>query len=430
MEPVSTQQNPAHDAQAGKHVSAKLLEYPYPFKSAMAICSDLDETPDAKVYAEIARFLNTSETTSMGRGVDLEVGNSIYFLMPDDQYAYWTTDDAGREMAHALIRSGHIDVLHSYGDFATKRDDVKRCIDELNKHDLRINVWVDHSKAPSNFGPDIMVGSGDVRESEVYHADLTLDYGVRYVWRGRTTGVVGQNMPITRRSLTNLLNAAHPVISTRTMFKEAVKIRLGRKGHPRWEMYADNRVLRPSTLRDGQPIWEFLRSNPYWKGSGKGDTGDEVGHVLSQRMLNNLSRTGGVCLLYTHLGKVSDAGCPFNDASVAGLRRLASMQESGCVFVTTTSRLLRYLTVRDGLQFDARRNGESVSLTLGSISDPVHGDRPACEADCMGLTFELDRCENIRVALANGSVLDHNLYHDGNRTRVSIPWRRLSFPDI
>ena len=56
-----------------------------------------------------------------GPGVGLEVGNSIYFDMPPGQFAYWNTDDAGRAMVRALIRSGHIDCLHSFGDLATTR---------------------------------------------------------------------------------------------------------------------------------------------------------------------------------------------------------------------------------------------------------------------------------------------------------------------
>ncbi len=418
------------DGAVGTDVAVELLAYPYPFKSAMAICSDLDKTRDAGVYAEIARFLNTSQTTAMGPGVDLEVGNSIYFLMPDDQYSYFGTDEAGREMARALIRSGHIDVLHSYGDFARSRDDAKRCIDELVRHDLRLKVWVDHSKAVTNFGPDIMVGSGDVAEAEAYHADLTTDYGVRFVWRGRTTGVTGQDVPIGARSLMNVFDWRHPVGSGRTMVKEAVKIRLGRKGHPRWEMYADNRVLRSSRLRDGQPVWEFLRSNPYWRGSGKGDTGDGVGYVLTQRMLDHLLRSGGVCVLYSHLGKVRDPRCPFGVEAVAGFRRLAAMREAGSIFVTTTHRLLRYLSVRDCLTYSARRGGDRVTVTVEGVDDEVSGRRWVSADEAMGLTFAVDRCDDVVVRMAEGEAFGCDVVHDGRRTIATVRWRGLTFPDV
>ena len=85
---------------------------PYPYRAMLAICSDLDETPDRETYWNIMRYLNTGQQTAMGTGVNLEVGNSIYFDMPANQFAYWNTDDAGRAMIRMLIKSGHIDCLH------------------------------------------------------------------------------------------------------------------------------------------------------------------------------------------------------------------------------------------------------------------------------------------------------------------------------
>ena len=68
--------------------AAELRDFPFPYKAMMTICSDLDETPDRARYFEIARFLNTDAETPAGKGVGLEVGNTIYFNMPNDQFAY------------------------------------------------------------------------------------------------------------------------------------------------------------------------------------------------------------------------------------------------------------------------------------------------------------------------------------------------------
>ena len=165
----------------------------------LAVCSDLDETPDDGVYLEIARFLNSTEATAMGPGVGLEVGNTIYFDMPPGQFSYWGTGDRGRAMARALMRSGHIDAIHSWGDLATGRRHAERNLAELERNACRLEVWIDHSRAASNFGPDLMTGSGDVRGADAYHADLTLAYGVRHVWRGRTTSLAGRQERSQRR---------------------------------------------------------------------------------------------------------------------------------------------------------------------------------------------------------------------------------------
>ncbi len=411
-------------------MDAKLLTYPHPFRAMLAICSDLDETPDRNVYLDIAKYLNTDQTTIMGPGVNLEVGNTIYFDMPTDQYSYRGTDDAGREMAHALIHSGHIDCIHSYGDFATTREHAKRALDDLSSHNCKIEVWVDHSKAPSNVGPDIMVGSGDLPEADVYHTDLTLEYGIRYIWRGRTTVVTAQNTPVGFGSLASIWNPRHPIASAGTVLKESVKIHLGRKGHPRWEMYAANDVLRQSTLRDGNEIWEFLRSHPHWGGAAIGADASGIGEVLTPRILNRLVRRQGVCIWYTHLGKVIDPACPFDARGQAGFRRLAQYRDEGQILVTTTHRLLRYLTARDHLKYRISEQGGLVTIVLESVDDPISGKRGPDKNDVRGLTFELPRCGDVEIRDADGKVLPSDRFEVDGRTIVSVRWDPLVFPQL
>ena len=126
------------DTSVGIATGVAVRRIPYPYRAMLAICSDLDETPDRHVYEDTARYLNTHRMTSMGPGVGLEVGNTIYFDMPPDQFAYWNTDDAGRAMIQALIRSGHIDCFHSFGDLARTRGHAGRALDELARHDCRL----------------------------------------------------------------------------------------------------------------------------------------------------------------------------------------------------------------------------------------------------------------------------------------------------
>ena len=80
----------------------------------------------------------------MGPGVGLEVGNTIYFDMPPNQFSYWNTDDVGRNMIRTLIHSGHIDCLHSYGDNAVTRKHAGQALDELDKYNCQLEVWIDH----------------------------------------------------------------------------------------------------------------------------------------------------------------------------------------------------------------------------------------------------------------------------------------------
>jgi hypothetical protein len=310
-----------------------------PRTATLALCSDLDETPDAATFFELMRFLNTTQETSMGPGVGLEVGNTIYFDMPPGHFSYWNATEADREKIRALIRSGHIDCLHSYGDLATTRVHAGRALDELVKHECRIPVWVDHAVAPTNFGPDIMHGHGDEPGHPAYHADLTISYGIRHVWRGRVTSVIGQDRPFSLRSIGSV---RHPLASARTLAKEAAKQVLAKRGHPKYGAQAGNRLVVPGRLRDGQEIREFIRCNPSWKGISCHDRGDAIHEVLTPRFLDRLVERGGPCILYTHLGKLERVAtkCKFRPSVVAAFRVLAEYQQTGKLQVTTTARLL------------------------------------------------------------------------------------------
>jgi hypothetical protein len=315
-----------------------MVAFPSPCRAALAICSDLDETPDAETYFELMRFLNTTETTSMGEGVGLEVGNTIYFDMPPGHFSYWNTDDRSREKIRALILSGHIDCLHSFGDLATTRSHAARALEELERHNCRLSVWIDHAVAPTNFGADIMQGHGDEPSHPAYHADLTLAHGVRYVWRGRVTSVIGQDRPF---SLRGIADWRHPAASARTLAKEAAKQALGRCGCRKYHFHASNQTIGPARLRDGQCEGrEFLRCNPHWNGVSANDAGWGIGEVLSERFLERLAVRGGTCILYTHLGKLGRGKRQFDTSAIEGFRRLAGYCRSGKILVTTTRRLL------------------------------------------------------------------------------------------
>lgn len=390
---------------------------PFPYRAILAICSDLDETPTREVYESTARFLNTTRSVgAMGEGVGLEVGNSIYFDMPKDQFSYWNTDEDGREMVRRLIRSGHIDCFHSYGDHATTRAHAGRALDDLQSHGCSMSVWIDHAIAPTNFGADIMQGFGDVPGHAAYHADLTCAAGVRYVWRGRVTSVIGQDV---RRRLGGIVDSAHAVASARTAAKEWLKGWMGRFGSAKYSIHAPNEVLRPVRLRDGREVAEFLRANPYWEAVDRGETAAGLAGVLTPRMLDTLVDRGGVQILYTHLGKVKRLDEPLEGPTRDALRLLASYARAGRVLVTTTRRALDYCDLR-------RKTAVSVRVDGGTTIVDV---RTNGAATAEGLTVYWDGAGPVALRV-DGDQRDCILNppdHSGRRS-VSIPWRPLVFP--
>jgi hypothetical protein len=399
---------------------------PYPYRAMLAICSDLDETPDGEVYRECMRFLNTTRVTSMGPGVGLEVGNSIYFDMPRDQFAYWTTTDAGRAMVQTLIRSGHIDCLHSFGDLATTRAQAARALDELARHDCRLEVWIDHAVAPSNFGADIMRGTGDVPGAEAYHADLTCQFGVQYVWRGRVTSVTGQDVP---RRLGGIYQWRHPLASAPTFAREFAKGLLARRGRGKYAMHAPNQVLRAARLRDGQPVWEFIRSNPYWGGVDRGETAAGLADVIVEPLLERLIEREGVSVLYTHLGKIRRRLEPFGPRTQRAFRLLARAKRAGLVLVTTTRRLLGYCRAVRAVSLSTAVDGGGLRIDV--LTADLEKPGSLVPADLDGLTLYVEDPSRTRLTLNGREVSDvrrNGPDHTG-RLSVSIPWKALEFPE-
>ncbi len=400
-----------------------LRRFPYPYRALLAVCSDLDETPDRAAYFETARFLNTTGQTSIGRGVGLEIGNTIYFDMPSSQFAYWNTDDAGRDMVRALIRSGHIDCLHSFGDLATTRAHAARALDELQRHGCQLRVWIDHATAITNFGSDIMRGVGDVPGSEAFHADLTVPFGIRYVSRGRVTSVIGQN---TRRLLGGIYSSAAPLRSIRTVVKEAAKGVVARAGSTKYAMHSVNELLSDAQLRSGQPVSEFIRCNPHWLGIETGDTADGVAEVLDRRFLDALVEREGSCILYTHLGKSRDRSRPLPPRACEAFATLANRHVAGDVLVTTTRRALDFSQMLRQARVEQIREGEWTHLHVCSGANDGGGQ------SFDGLTFYVADPMRTRVFVdgrERADVQPNGPDHSGSPS-VSIPWTRLEFPSL
>ena len=425
---MSVMSSIANDKVDCMSTQVQLRQLPYPFRAMLAICSDLDETPDRNVYYQITRFLNTTEETAMGPGVGLEVGNSIYFDMPPDQFAYWNTDDAGREMIRALIQSGHIDCLHSYGDLATTRKHAALALDELARHDCKLEVWIDHGTVATNFDSTIMQGHGDEPGHEAYHADLTIDHGIKYVWRARVTSITGQDVPA---DLGGIFSWRHPASSGRTLLKEAVKGNLARSGNRRYAMHGPNETLCSAFLRDESPVYEFLRCNPHWGGVSSCDQGRHIGRVLTDAFLDRLIIRGGTCVLYTHLGKIDDQNAPFDQAAVEAFRRLGEACRSGSILVATTRRLLGYRRAMREMTFNRTSDERELHIDLDTNAARSSIGRLSA-SDLCGLTFYVPDPQTTYVTIDGQEVgaLQRNAADHTGRLSVSLPWPVLEFPDI
>jgi hypothetical protein len=253
-----------------------------------------------------------------------------------------------------------------------------------------------------------------------YHADLTTAFGVQFVWRGRVTSITGQGVP---RRLAGIWSARHPIRSTVTLAKEAAKGAWARAGNEKYRMHAANDVLRRTRLRDGRPVWEFLRSNPHWGGVSRSETADGLPEVLTQAMLDRLIEREAVCVLYTHLGKIGNRAEPLRPAAREALARLARYCANGEILVTTTRRLLGYCCARRNLEVETTtHSGDGLTLSIRA---------PDARADLDGLTFYVAKPARTRLTVNGEEIVPvRNPVDHIGMASVSIPWRRIEFPSL
>ncbi|MFT5707580.1 MAG: hypothetical protein ACI9ES_001875 [Oceanospirillaceae bacterium] len=402
-------------------MSVSLRKYPYPYQAMLAICSDLDETPNKEIYFETARYLNTKEETSLGKGVGLEVGNTIYFDMPSHNFSYTNTDDDGRKKIHQLIESGHIDCLHSFGDFVNDRASIDKCWQVIQSGERKIEVWVDHAKAPSNLDNDIMQGQGAEIGKLAYHSDLTVQSGqLPFIWKGRVTSIVAQNAS---RSYAAIFNKTEVLKSGKTILLEFIKGWFARLGNVKYAMHKENNVLRQSKLVDGTKINEFMRCNPSWGGVSCFDQARGIHHVLTEKMLDTLVKKEGCSILYSHLGKIHSIAEPFISETRQAFELLADYQNKKQILTATTRRLLGYNRTVNELTFSVKKVANETHIYLSTAYTG---------SDLDGLTWYVEQPREVRLYI-NEQLLDAIIINPpdiNNRSSISIPWTLLTFPNV
>lgn len=400
-------------------MTISLRDYPYPYKSMLAICSDLDETPNQEIYFETMRYLNTDENTLLGKGVNLEVGNTIYCEMPDEQFSYYSADLEAKKKIHQYIQSGHIDCIHSFGDYVKDREGIEKYWNELQQGDRKIEVWIDHAEADTNFDPDIMFGKGAILGSSAYHTDLTVKSGLlQFIWKGRVTSIISQNV---KRSYLGIFQKKALKASFRTLLLELTKSLFAYVGSQKYKMHKNNRVLASSELIDGTIITEFMRSNPSWGGVSTFDNARGIHEVLTDKVLNQHIYNRGCSIFYTHLGKINSLAEPFPPNTVKAFELLAKYQHAQNILVTTTRRLLGYCRSYESLLFTIKDNVNKKEIHISS---------EYTLEDLAGLTWYYSKTDDVQLFIDNElfTNLQFNDADDTGVCSVSIPWAPLVYP--
>lgn len=404
-----------------------IREFPYPYKAALTICSDIDATDSLKEFLTIQEFLNTRNLTVMGKGLGLEIGNSFFPTRKDElKFSLMSKNPHDQEVIIDLIKLGYIDFIHSFNT-ARDRQEIKGILNILSENNCKIDVWVNHAKALSDVGPYEWC-LGDNPDSNMYHTDISKqDLGYTFVWVDDVSGILGQGRPLSVLSFFDAFDASHPFQSLGTnVFKEVAKYTLAILGNDRYAMRKYNDLTTIDRLDDGQHVFKFMRSSVAYYGIGPAANSDGLADLLTRPILQKLIDVGGYVIIYTHLGK--NKGFPYiSPDTQQALRLLAKEYRDGDIYVTTTARLLNYYVNKKYLIWRSETNGNRINIHIEGISDPVRGAFTPTIDDLRGITFYTDNPANTHIFIRDNEIsgIRENEPDHENRKSVMIKLKPL-----
>ena len=332
----------------------RVRAYPYPFKAWVALSSDPDNTTIAD-WKELDQVI--------WKELGLPFADS-FFLRSFNQNL---PDQVSLERDPEILAAHPHDTIHTWGDhvWAGKRgfdrSDAVEGLETLRRLGAMPRVWVDHSMFMGNmlhnhrYGaiPEFKDAAGYTYPNPVYSLDLVHEAGVRYLWDGTITPVLGQDRPLSlvanhRARNSSLLRA---MVS---MSKHGVGQATG-SGSAFRAQFPGNTAYRPHRFPDGRTLYVFQRYGKWPLADIDG-----LGELLAPARMAELERTGGVCIVYTHLGKrpASRASDPHHvpDRTKDAFIHLKERWTAGGIALSSVSDLLDHLVIRDRIEVDERNS--------------------------------------------------------------------------
>jgi hypothetical protein len=324
--------------------------YPHGAKAWLALSSDPDNTV-MRDWEELHRVIWVE--------LGLPFGDTAFI----DSHNQILQGQVNLREHPEILAAHHHDTIHTWGDYmwagdkGFHRPDAEAALARLRSLGFAPRAWVDHSYFQGNmlhnarYGsmPVIMDRSGHAYANPAYTLDLVREAGVRYLWDGTITPVLGQD----RQMSAWLQQRARESSAVHASLRLTARHLRGMTGVP--VRHHDNRAYRPHVFPDGQTLYTFQRHG-MWEWADI----DGLGKVIAPERIASLLEEGGTCIAYTHLGKrrarrVNDQK-HIPPATLRSLEHLRDAWRSGDLMLSPVTRLLDYLVLRDHLHIDAARN--------------------------------------------------------------------------
>jgi hypothetical protein len=271
------------------------------------------------------------------------------------------------------IGKAHLhDIIHTWGDYmhgrkrGFDRQDAVEGAQSLRDSGIYPKVWIDHASFIGNMIHGTNKGaldqlkdsSGHVYENFVYSLDIARKLGIRYVWNGEVTSVVGQDREMKFDD--------HVRQSGGSSLKASIKSGLQRFGISSAYQAPDNMQYYKRKFEDGSYMYCFKRYGT-WQDADI----DGLHNLINPEKIEELINAEGTAIVYSHLGKrhskESNRTNHIPDTTRSDLRNLKEKYEAKEVMVSSASRLLDYLVLRDNIEIDLNKyevnfNADGVSF--------------------------------------------------------------------
>lgn len=330
-----------------------ILKYPYPYRAWFTIANDPDNTL-IRDWRELNSFIWDE--------LELPLGNALFIKSFNNNLP-----DQVNLVDNPEISSQNHDIIHTWGDYMHSRnygfdrlDAIEAC-EILEKNSIEPKVWIDHSKFignllhSSNKGsiPNTQDGSGITYDNYVYTLDLIKKLGIRYVWDGEITDLIGQDRKVSAYEFFKLTCSSR--------YKAFIKIILHliiKSKHLRIKLQlkiANNEQYFPYEFPDGNKLYCFTRYGT-WKDSDIYG----LGKIISPSKIDILVENNSTMVVYTHLGKrpasKKDMSFHIPNFTKDSLKYISRKFKEKVLMVSPLSIMLDYLILRNNIKLHPKKN--------------------------------------------------------------------------
>lgn len=392
-----------------------MRKFPYPYKAMLAISSDADHETLRK-FNLIHEFINTHAwIPQIGHyGIGIPFADSVFMYNGSNtnkmidygnvrkpQELSWFKGTSGNSNESVIINQymhdGWIDTLHSWGDFTNKNPNTtlftpnlaKNAIHSLVSNGDRLTVWTDHGNQSNvddfgSYGRDkfYTYQQGANPWSKYYHANMTLPYGVRFVWPDNASADFGRTS-----------------------------------------------MIYPLHLPNHRTVWGFWRytSMGIQKSTGNPEWDWTVGDLSKQITASNLAsleQHQEYSIVAQHLEALNTA-FPLPPNAIDALWLLANQYDQKKLLVATTSHLLNYNVTQVYIQYHVTYSGGLAWIHLDKIVDPVDGSYVPTYTDVRGLTFYTSNPAKTVIEIGNTPIPSQDISYnpsDGSHPSIGVKW--------